>query len=201
MAALLVAVPAAWAAPEGATVGQTVPRTPVPTWTPVLLPAPGADVVVWLASPEVTFTSGSSFFVGMDVALLDANVVGARSLRIKLGSAAVRFAADNGLGQVSADGSEIVFDAAALAQLDLSNLPLKLVVAGDTAPVSAVVESGFTLARASVSARGGLLSRPADLLPGTEIPFEVTVVFGVGNEATYNAKMILATAVLPKTGD
>jgi hypothetical protein len=201
MAALLVMVPAAWAAPDGATVGQTVPRTPVPTWTPVLLPAPDVDVVVWLASPDVTFISGSSFFVGMNVTLLDVNVSSARSLRIKLGTTAVRFAAENGLGQVCADGSEIVFDAAALAQLDLSNLPLNMVVAEETVPASAALESGATLARASVGAKGGLLSRPADLLPGTEIPFEVVVVLADGSEATYIAKMTLAPAVLPKTGD
>ncbi len=52
----------------------------------------------------------------------------------QLGTTAVRFAAENGLGQVSPTGSEIVFDAAALAQLDLSNLPLNMVVAEETVP-------------------------------------------------------------------
>lgn len=201
LAAALQVVPAAWAAPEGAGARQTVPLTPVPTWTPVLLPAPAPDVVVWLATSDISFTSGSPFVTGFDIVEVAGDLTGSSSLRIKVDITIARFAADNGLGVVSADGSEIVFDAAALAQLDLSNLYLSLTFAETSAPVRAVAGSGgYTLVRHEVGHLGGLMSPEWDVLPGTEIHFEVIVVGSDGNETVYPLTLTLAGAVLPATG-
>ena len=164
----LQAVPAAWAAPEGAELGQTVPRTPVPTWTPLPLPAPGPDEEIWVSSDVVEFTAGSPLKVGMNAKLAADPPAGSR-LRISIDSPLVRFLPGGGLGQVSEDGTEIYFDAAATDELDLTNLQLDTYFA-------------------------------ADVLPGTEVKFIVTVIDANGSEYQIEVTLTLAPAVLPATG-
>ena len=133
LAVALQVVPSAWAAPEGAELGQTVPRTPVPTWTPVTLPAPEPDTVIWLSSPDTDFKEGSPFSVGVNVNLL-AEPPSGSGLRIKVDGSKARFSPDNELGQVSEDGTEIYFSPDEAAELDLTNVQLKMYFAEDVLP-------------------------------------------------------------------